>query len=190
MLSVSYVNGLSVRARGISSKETEGSKNGILTMLRMPNNFGHPLNEWKNPQNALVRDNLFTFSKEEGMIEDYFDFHFPIVLPKSGTQVDGPKIHGIEVFVEMKSKSKTGIYVSLSGDGGNSYTKEKFVGPAGSNKRIYLVGGPNSKWGKEWKYFIDSELTDENFRLRIRSQSDKKILVDSLKVKIYYSPFN
>ena len=137
-----------------------------------PSSTGDPDNDFTNPTNAFVSDgvNAITTGTSE---QSYADFSF--ALPS------GDEIKGIEVKVDGQ-RSAYSISVSLSWDGGTSYTSIQAPALGDGLDTVQLVGGPTDTWGRTW---TQTELNNTNFRLRIAGTGLGGGTVDALQVRVH-----
>jgi hypothetical protein len=114
----------------------------------------------------------------------------------------GASINGIEVLIDdaIVETGKTGGMttwrVELSGDGGTTWTAEKFTGDINCEEsnwttctpRDFTLGGPIDPWGGTW---TSASFSNASFRARIRARKTISggifVYLDSLQVKVYYS---
>lgn len=102
----------------------------------------------------------------------------------------GAAINGIEVQLSARVDSTSGspkMCVSLSWDGGVTWTTPKSTPTLTTSNTAYTLGGASDTWGRTW---TDSELSNANFRLRIvnvASSTLRDFSLDYAGVKVHYN---
>ena len=129
------------------------------TGVKSASSTGSPNNQFSNPTNAYVSDNIYAIENRNNQKQDYGTFNFGI--PATST------ILGIEVLVEGDDPTfaNQGFSVELSWDGGTTYTSAGYSAtwPTGTDVTRYL-GGAADTWGRTW---ADTEFSTSNFRVRM-----------------------
>jgi len=142
---------------------------------------------WTTPENAYVSDNLRAVGHTDADIVQYYNFNFP-TIPAGAT------ILGIEVQVEGYKTSDRDADISLSWNGGTSYTSGSDTGlkttnmPVGSgSEAVQIYGGSSDIWGRtSW---APGEFTNANFRVKldtISATTNQYLYVDQVQVEVYY----
>jgi len=112
----------------------------------------------------------------------YFGYNFVFGL--------NPIIEGIEIRVDAQSDNgkQATLNIELSWDGGSSFTSTgRNTGVMPTSENTFTFGGPTDTWGRTW---AESELTSNNFRVRLNSASSDNNRVgrlDWLPVTVYFS---
>ena len=145
------------------------------------------IGDWTNPTRGFTQDGQYATSATSGKDQGYYDFNlgpFP-----SGTSIDG-----IQVDIIAKA-SRTGcqINVSLSNNGGNSFTSTQATGTlttAGAGAQ-YTVGGQATLWGKTWNTSQLSGNNNSTFIVRITDAgctgaASHTTSLDSVEATVYY----
>ena len=152
----------------------------------VPSATGKVEDEWSNPENAYLSDNVYTTTEGAYLDQDYYNFDFDI--PSNAT------INGIEVEIEGHGEGYTdgrilveiwsassfpaGWGVKTNGQGG------WWVQGYGSDA-IAAGGGPEDLWGVSW---LPSDFSNDNFLLKITTFSNSnKVYVDHIQAKVYYA---
>jgi hypothetical protein len=93
-------------------------------------------------------------------------------------------INGIEVKLEVSGTTAAGsIAVSLSWDGGTSWTATKNTATLSTTDTVLTVGGAADTWGRTW---TASELSNANFAVRLTgAPSVNTIQVDAIQVRVH-----
>jgi hypothetical protein len=93
-------------------------------------------------------------------------------------------INGIEMRLEVSGTTAAGsIAVSLSWDGGTSWTATKNTATLSTTDTVLTVGGSVDTWGRAW---IASELSNANFAVRLTgAPSENEIRVDAIQVRVH-----
>ena len=103
----------------------------------------------------------------------------------------GATIEGMEIQAEFSSSSVTmtsTIQLSISGNGGSTYTATKSDTVTGTTDTIRTYGGPSDLWGES--SFSEYATQDGNFYVKVegkRSTGVGTCRLDHIQVKIYYS---
>lgn len=138
-------------------------------------------NDVTSEDNMLSSDNSranFDSQNDEAQLED-FDFVSPI----------GGTIVGFEVAVEAEGDATVrSLDVSLSWDGGTTFTAVKNTGAFTTQEKTVIVGGAADDWGRSWTL---SEISNANFRVMLNATSNTggsgdDIDVDQVQVKVHY----
>ena len=164
---------------------------GAPVMKNAGDNNGFQLNSY----NALVSDNLYAADPNSGSRASldcnsprrdkhkYYNFNFNI--PASAS------VLGIEVQVEARADSSANspmMCVSLSWDGGATWSAPQLTGILGAADVVYTLGGPNYLWNRTW---APVELGNGAFQMRITNVADstaRSFYLDWLAVKVTYMP--
>jgi hypothetical protein len=93
-------------------------------------------------------------------------------------------INGIEVKLEVSGTTAAGsIAVSLSFDGGTSWTATKNTATLSTTDTVLTVGGVVDTWGRTW---TASELSNANFAVRLTGAPfENEIRVDAIQVRVH-----
>lgn len=132
---------------------------------------------WLNPGNLYTSNNTYASSPFLNGVVTLAGINIVPAIPAAAT------IEGIEIAIEGYETGSKEINVSLSWDGGTTYTAVQatsFVndGP----ERTLVLGGPTNTWGRTW---TGAEFA--NFRIRLASPfSIGTIFVDQVQVKVYH----
>ncbi|MCB9814237.1 hypothetical protein H6784_02350 [Candidatus Nomurabacteria bacterium] len=134
-------------------------------------------NEWTNPSNAFLSDGVYATAATINLKQSYDTFGFNI--PGSNT------IEGIAVKLDISGTTASGtVDVSLSWDGGSSYTTAKATPALIGTDVVYTVGGASDKWGRSW---TPANFSNALFRLRVTAQPGGNTLnLDALEVRIFH----
>jgi hypothetical protein len=137
-----------------------------------------------NPTNAFADDSSYALNVDgPGDRHRYYDY--AISIPS------GCSIKGIEMRLDWWIQNTTGtnsMSVELSWDGGTSWTAAKTDSTETTSEHTALLGGSSDTWGRTW---TPAELSDDNFRARVASNSDQSWMdfyLDWVPVKVYYGP--
>ncbi len=142
-----------------------------------PTATGDIHDEWTNGVNALNSDGTHATAATVGLRQSFNGFNFGIAL--------GNAIKGIAVKLDASGTTADGtIDVSLSWDGGNSYTTGKATPTLSDSDIVYVVGGGNDTWGRSWSV---SEFNPTNFRVRVTATpSENTIRLDALEIRVFH----
>ncbi len=142
-----------------------------------PTATGDVHNEWTNPNNALLSDGAYATAGSNGLRQSYNGFSFGIA--------GGNSIQGIAVKIDASGSTANGIIdVSLSWDGGNSYTTAKATPTLAGSDIVYTVGGASDTWGRSWAV---SEFDPANFRIRVTAvPSSNTLRLDALEIRVFH----
>jgi hypothetical protein len=105
-------------------------------------------------------------------------------------------IFGIEIEIEGKYTGagvNHDIGISLSWDGGGSFTSEKTWTPTGTSDALYLIGGATDTWGRTWTVAQLEDNQNLYIQPKCNSISVTSIDLDAIRMRVYYdiivSPF-
>ncbi len=142
-----------------------------------PTNTGTPDNEWTNGTNAYDSDGVYATAASTNLKQSYANFGFGIPT--------GNTIQGLAVKLDLSGTTADGtVDVSISWDGGSSYTTAKATPTVSGNDVVYTVGGNADTWGRTWN---ESEFSAENFRLRVSAQpAANTIRLDALEIRVFH----
>ncbi|MCB9810515.1 MAG: hypothetical protein H6779_01545 [Candidatus Nomurabacteria bacterium] len=142
-----------------------------------PSNTGTPNNEWTNPENAYNSDGVYATASTSSLRQSYTGFNFSI--PGSNT------IQGIAVKLDISGTTATGtVDVSLSWDGGSSYTTGKATPTLSGTDIVYTVGGNTDTWGRTWS---STEFTPSTFLIRVTATPESNTInLDALEVRVFH----
>jgi len=143
------------------------------TTTRFASNTGSLHNDFANPSYAYANDNTYAqFDWYES--QDYYNFSLGI---PSGQTIDG-----IEILLEHDAGGDSSAEVSLTWDGGDSYTSNKTFSPTtiATNSRL---GNRTDTWGHTW---TGDELNDTNFKVIIAGTDSDDIYLYSIKATVFY----
>ncbi|MFX1420468.1 MAG: hypothetical protein ACFE9N_16305, partial [Promethearchaeota archaeon] len=161
--------------------DTLTASNGQTTTgYQNPTATGETYNDWTNPTYAYFSDNfrasIFGFPDSQ----DYYNFSFNIPI--------NALISGIQVSIEGRSGSPgtSSVRISLSWDGGNSYTNYYQLNWYSTTDQYQSAGGSTNNWGKSGGW-SPSELNNANFRVLLDESGSVALQVDHLRVRVYYS---
>jgi hypothetical protein len=136
-----------------------------------------------NPANAHTSNDQWVEYDSSSDVNSYYGFGFTIP--------SGSAINGIEVLVEGKRSccaSKTWD-VSLSCDGGSSWTAPKNTGSLQTSDTTITLGTASDSWG--YGSWTSAIINSDNFRVRMDATSGcDSIYLDCVQVKVYYTPPN
>jgi len=144
-----------------------------------PSNFANNHNV-SHPARAYSSDDSYAvFNKNDWV--DYFDFGLNI--PSDAL------INGIEVAVEGNRNEERTLDVSLSWDGGESWTSDdtgvkNFGSTYTSSDSTVVLGGSEDMWGRSW---LASESDDFGIRVAADSSTTNQLSLDQIQVKVYYT---
>lgn len=132
---------------------------------------------WLNPANVYVSDNAYASSIILNGVTTLSGVNFVPAIPAGAT------IEGIEIAIEGYATGTKEINVSLSWDGGTTFTAAQSTSFVNDGPEVTLVlGGPTNTWGRTW---TGSEFS--NFRIRLTSPfAIGTVFVDQVQVKVYY----
>ncbi len=106
---------------------------------------------------------------------------------------EGSNIDGIEIRLDARVDNASGAprsCVQLSWDGGVTWTTAKNTTNFTTNETTYTLGSPTDTWGRSW---VDSDLTNSNFRVRvanISTDTTRDFSLDWAALRIYYTQNN
>lgn len=143
--------------------------------------FEHAERAFINNTPAFNKDAAFAST---GSAQLYYGFGFPIPT--------GATIQGIEIKLAAWVKTPPGgeayFEVSLSWNGGDTYTSSQKTDILTSTENTYILGGSTDCWGRDWDR---SEFSDENFRVKLLAFTGdtlaNNLRLDYIAVKIYYT---
>lgn len=150
---------------------------------------------WSNPSRAYTSNNSYAVADAPALIGSstpdviaYQDFDFNVPA--------GAKIDGIEIKVEGRTEALRQAKVSLSWDGGTSYTAGSGVkttnlpvGWSSSADATRYLGSATDKWNRS-AWTVD-ELSNSNFRLKLEATytiAATKLNLDLVEAIVYYTP--
>ncbi len=138
-----------------------------------------------NPGNAYVSDSQYVVFDSQSDRVDYRSFGFN--LPSGAT------IDGIRVALEGNRPDPRTVDVSLSWNGGASWTTGNGTGVKNTGgllsvtDKTIILGGSTDTWGRVWSA---SDFSDSNFRVRldaVTSGPGDVLNLDQLQVKVHYT---
>jgi hypothetical protein len=95
----------------------------------------------------------------------------------------GNQITGIELKIDVRDDGGGNeISLSLSWDGGSTFTSSKSVNPVDSTDAVYVFGGPSDLWGRSWS---PDEFSDGNLVLRL-TFGGNTFYVDGIVFRVYH----
>jgi hypothetical protein len=103
---------------------------------------------------------------------------------------DGSLIQGIQVRLDAHADSTVGspkLCVTLSSDGGSTWTAWKTSSPLTDSEQTYFLGGTSDTWGRTW---TANELSNGNLQVRIAdiaSNDSTDFSLDWVAVNVTYS---
>jgi len=137
------------------------------------------------PGNAFF-NNLSFARNMNGTGDRHRYFNYGISVPA------GSFINGIEVRLDWWLDSTSGtnsMSVELSWNGGANWTAAKTnTAESTSDTNSKVLGSATDDWGHNW---TTSELSNDNFRVRVRSNSSsssRDFYLDWVPVKVHYTP--
>jgi hypothetical protein len=162
---------------GGADQESDGENIADDPNFMQPTATGDVHNEWTNPSNALLSDGTYATAGSNGLRQSYNGFSFGIA--------GGNTIQGIAVKLDASGSTANGtIDVSLSWDGGSSYTTAKATPTLAGSDIVYTVGGSSDTWGRSWAV---SEFDPANFRIRVTSvPSSNTLRLDALEIRVFH----
>jgi uncharacterized membrane protein YgcG len=162
---------------GGAGEEEDGENIAADPDFYKPTSTGSPHNEWTNGSNALLSDGTYATAASGGLRQGFSGFNFNI--PSGNT------IQGIAVKLDASGSTAAGtIDISVSWDGGNSFTTVKATPTLSGSDVVYMVGGNSDLWGRTW---TATEFSSENFRLRVVSNpSANTVRLDGLEIRVYH----
>ena len=137
---------------------------------------------WSSPDNAWVSDGSRASADSSSDVVAYSTFDFPSIPA-------GATIIGIEVKVEGYRTDDRQIDVSLSGNGGSTYSGTELTAlPKDSSfpfsDGFSTLGDSTDTWGTSW---APGDFTNGNFRVKLdATNSGDTVNVDHVQVKVYY----
>ncbi|GIW20742.1 MAG: hypothetical protein KatS3mg065_1038 [Chloroflexota bacterium] len=155
------------------------------TSWHAPTTTGSPSNEWTNPSNAFVRDNVYATASSDGADQSYGGFGFSI---PPGSSIGGITVEIDAARAPLEDDKAWQLQVRLSWDAGAHWTDYRDTGALVDSLTTYTLGGSSDPWARTWD---PSELDDANFRLEIRSDridpfGVDAVAVDQIRVLITY----
>ena len=131
---------------------------------------------WANPDNMFLDDGNYasaiTTAIQKWSTFGFFFFGFT-------------EVNGIELKVEGKGAGgTTTVSATLSWDTGTTFTSAKTANFIDAVDTTQTYGGSTDNWGHTW---LESELNDTNFRLRLQNGAAVGFSGDYAQVKIYYN---
>ena len=160
-----------------AGQENDGENIASDPDFMRPTATGDIFNEWTNPSNALLSDGTYATAGSNGLRQSYNGFNFGIA--------SGNTIQGIAVKLDASGSTSSGtIDVSLSWDGGSSYTTAKATPTLSGTDVVYTVGGASDTWGRSWSV---SEFNPSSFRIRVSAvPSSNTLRLDALEIRVYH----
>jgi len=141
-----------------------------------------------NPNNAVSNDNNYAYFQAYVAPNNYPEAAYRNFLFSYGDAVSAT-ISGIEVQLDGKSHGDAedpNLYVSLSWDGGMTWTDEKNVVVSETSEVTDTLGGAADTWGRTWTM---TEASMQPFRVKIEQHvASASYDLDHLQVKVYYTP--
>jgi len=137
-----------------------------------------------DPTNAFADGGGYA-ANYDGEGDRHFFYDYSIAVPP------GCSVIGIEVRLDWWLDSATGSNstgVELSWDGGTSWTAARTDSTGTTEEHTAVLGGSADTWGRSW---AAAELSDDNFELRIASNSDdpsRDFFLDWAPVRVSYGP--
>jgi hypothetical protein len=162
---------------GAAGQEADGENIATDPDFYKPTATGGAFNEWTNGANALLSDGVYATAATTNLRQSYNNFNFNIPT--------GNTIQGLAVKLDASGTTADGtIDVSISWDGGSTYTTAKATPTMSGSDVVYTVGGATDTWGRSWS---PTEFTPSNFILRVSAQpSSNTIRLDALEIRIYH----
>jgi hypothetical protein len=145
--------------------------------FRAPSATGDIFSDWNSGASAYISDGVRATSSGSNAGQSYSNFGFSIP--------NGNTISGISVKLDASGSTPAGtIEVSLSWDGGATFTSTIATPTLSGSDVVYTLGGPSNQWGRTW---TPSEFTDGNFRLVVTSQPNSNtVQLDAIAVNVYH----
>ncbi len=144
--------------------------------FKAPTANGTPNSQWTNGGNAYVSDGAYATAATNAFQHSFGNFGFAV--PGNAT------IQGIEIELEISATTNAGdISVTLSWDGGTSWTSTKTTATASTTDAVYTLGGGADKWGRTW---TPAEITDGTFIVDVTANTSSNTLrIDAFQVRVY-----
>lgn len=175
------------------AKADSNTKNGSVFSST---SFSGADNQWSNPNNAASSDNSYaTASIDHSSSVTYYlkATGFGFSIPAGST------INGIQVMVEKQESCNSYSCSSHVYDNQVHIVKNNTVGSTdrssnsawSDNDTTTTYGSPTDLWGQSW---TASDINNSNFGFVISAKrtsgGDRTAKVDSIQVKVYYTPAN
>ncbi|MHA2334453.1 MAG: DUF2341 domain-containing protein, partial [Candidatus Hodarchaeales archaeon] len=137
---------------------------------------------WSSPSNMTLSDNIYSTYEGNNQTVDLFNFYLPDLSQ------DNITVTGIEVQLEGYHDlgSYAGVNVSLLWNGRDNITVEQPVSLQ-TSEQYHSIGNSSYTWGRDWN---SSDLTNSNFGVRLRGESNGTGFVDNIQIKIYYEEYH
>ena len=138
----------------------------------------------QDPTNAFADGGGYA-ANYDGEGDRHFFYDYSISIPS------GCSVSGIEIRLDWWLDSTMGsnsTSVELSWDSGASWTAAKTDSTGTTEEHTVVLGGSTDTWGRSW---AAAELSNDNFRLRITSNSDEPSMdffLDWVPVRVSYGP--
>ncbi len=152
----------------------------------LPSADGSPNGDWNNGSNAYAMDDASataTFIILGAAEHDWsaFDFGIP-----AGATIEGVEV---EVRTRVSSVSLGSYTISLSWDGGSSYTATKSIpsGLLGTVDQVFNLGGPSDLWGHAWS--VDEINDDFRLKANFTALGLGTAFIDYVAVNVTYLPY-
>jgi len=138
----------------------------------------------QDPTNAFADGGGYA-ANYDGEGDRHFFYDYNISIPS------GCSVSGIEIRLDWWLDSTMGsnsTSVELSWDGSASWTAAKTDSTGTTEEHTAVLGGSTDTWGRSW---AAAELSNDNFRLRITSNSDdssRDFFLDWVPIRVSYGP--
>ncbi|MGC8812368.1 MAG: hypothetical protein ACP5O8_02160 [Candidatus Aenigmatarchaeota archaeon] len=155
-------------------EESEISKEEIQEILKGPSSYLVSPFPWTNPQNAFYSDDQYAYTSQ---VNNFQGYAYNISIPSNA------RILSVLVGFEAHTSKDDKLEVSISWDGGNTYTKYTFNLPTQDPNATTWIDITNIT---DWN---SAKLNDTNFRVGIRGIKEGgqlEVFVDYLPVNITY----
>lgn len=131
-----------------------------------------------NPANGYSSNNQYAVFDASGDLVNYANFNLAIPA--------GASVTGIEVILEGNRSNDRDLQVSLSANGGSSFTTAELVPDFSGSDATRTVGGKFFDWGRTW---LSSDFSNANFRVqcRVPSAATGSLNLDHVQVRVYYA---
>jgi hypothetical protein len=147
-----------------------------------------------NPGNTSVDDGMAAMDMDSGTTnvlscldtgkDKHRFFNYALSIP------NGASVQGIQVRLDANADSIVGtpkMCVSLSWNGGNTWSDWKTSPNLTVSEETYLLGGKSDTWGHSW---TAAELSNSSFQIRIAdiaSDNSRDFSLDWIAVNVVYS---